>query len=145
VKRTEWLEAGLEPAFGTVQQWMTDQLGALGAEEEACYALLVREKPLQVRVLVATDVGLVDFVWDRPEPVERRVLASTHTPWQVVSAPILTGETRLSPAMIHQPPTWSLRLERPAVEIVDAVDQDALLAFWKACAAACGSLAKVKR
>lgn len=144
MKRTEWLEAGLEPAFGTVQQWMTDQLGALGADEEACYALFVRERPLRVRILVAADIGLVDFVWDRPEPPHERTVTSTHTAWRDVSPPTIQGETRLSRALIHLPPTWSLRLERPAVAIVDAVDQGALLAFWKACAVACGSLKKFK-
>lgn len=147
MKRQEWLDAGLEPPFGTVDQWITDQLGLLGAEEEAAYAL--DETPPRrgaervVRIIVAADIGLVDFVWQRPEDPEERRLTGRLVPWRQVGARV-TGETRLSEALIHEPPHWSLTLEDPRLSIADPVDDDALLDLWKTCAKAARELGPVR-
>lgn len=148
MRREEWLDAGLEPPFGTVDQWMTDQLGMLGGEEEAAYAL--DEAPPRpgaeqvVRILVAADVGLVDFRWHRTDGPAGRRVSGRLVPWRQVGARI-TGETRLSEALIHEPPRWSLSLDDPPLSITDPVDQDALLDFWRACAKAAGELGPVRR
>lgn len=143
MKRMEWLEEGLEPAFGTVNEWITEHLGTIGAEEEACYAVSEAPGRAVLRVLVATDVGLVDFVWYRPAAPEQRRLVGVLIPWRDVSPPQLTGETGLSPALIHEAPEWSLTLREPALEITEPVDRNALLDFWKACAEATASAASV--
>lgn len=139
MKRPEWLEAMLEPAFGTVNQWISDQLGTLGAEEEACYALLDGAgNDAPVRILVACDLGLADLRWERPADLDGHRLSSVLLPWREVSPPQIEGETRLSGALIHQPPSWTLTLSRPEVRITDPEDPEALLAFWRACSEGCG-------
>lgn len=145
MKRNQWLDTGLVPAFGTVNQWITDQLGTLGAEEEACYALRDTRDPRAdatldappVRILVACDLGLADLRWERPGGAETNRLTSILIPWGQVSPPRIEGETRPSPALIHQPPTWALTLTEPRVHIEDPDDPAALLEFWRACAKAC--------
>jgi hypothetical protein len=148
MKRSEWLDAGLMPAFGTVNQWITDQLGTLGAEEESCYAIRdvsgraegAAEDGPPVRILVACDIGLADLRWVRPGGADTNRLTSVLIPWREVSPPRIEGETRPSGALIHQPPTWTLTLVQPQVRIEDPEDPSALLAFWRACAKACGAL-----
>lgn len=134
MKIEEWLAAGLEPPIGTVDQWISDQLGRAGAEEEASYAVAeTRREGEGVRILVATDLGLYDAFWSRPpEPDEHSLTGAFHR-WQEVQGLRLTARTERDASLRRREPDWSLTVEQPAIEIGEAVDQDALLAFWKAC------------
>lgn len=133
MKLVEWLTAGLDPPFGTIEQWVADQLGRASAEEEASYAVVeTRSEGEGVRVLVATDIGLYDAFWSRP-PAGQRVIGTFHR-WREVQGLRLTARTELDPSLRRREPAWSLTLEQPAIEVSQAVDPDALLSFWKACA-----------
>src|SRR5215213_10124817 len=134
----DWHRNGLQPAFATVEQWISDQLGYIGAEDEACYAVQVRDENapggLTIRILVATDKGLVDMTWQRPESVESRNLASRHYRWEDVRGLRLTAATRLEPTtLIHREPEWGLEIDDPAFTLERAEEGLALLDFWKAC------------
>lgn len=131
MKVTDWLRAGLDPAFGTVEHWITDQLGRLGAEEEAAYALTVGAR--NVRILLATDAGLLDCLWDGPDEGAQRRLTSTMSLWGEVSGLRIVSRTTIDASLRRPDPVWSLTLREPSVDIHDAVDEGAVLEFWKAC------------
>lgn len=131
----EWLDAGFEPPFGTVEDWIRDQLGRLDAEETAMYALSDRVDGREgIRILLASDIGLFDFFWYRPEVVEDRRLTGRHIPWAAVEGVTLVGETRLNQAtLMHEEPAWRLSIAEPAVAIENPPNEAALLDFWRAC------------
>ena len=133
----EWHRNGLTPSFATVEQWIYDQLGFFEAEDEACYALSVRteddRRGLAVRVLVASDKGLFDIVWERPEQVADRRVVTRHHRWADVRGFHLSAETRLdAQTLMHGKPDWRVDVEVPEVVIDEPVDDEALLAFWSA-------------
>lgn len=131
----DWHRQGLRPPFATVEQWIDDQLGYIGAEDEAVYAISIREEDdpggVAVRILVCTDKGLVDMLWERPEDVSKRHLTSRHYRWAEVRGFHLVSRTELYPETLQrQEPQWRLEIDEPAVAI-DADESDALLEFWK--------------
>ena len=134
----DWHRRGLRPAFATVEQWVIDQLGYLGAEDEACFAIQLRAdddaKGLAVRILVASDKGLFDITWERPEKVADRRLETIHYRWDEVRGLRLSGDTRINPETLkHEAPRWSLRIEQPDIFIDQADESAALLEFWTEC------------
>ena len=134
----DWHRRGLKPAFATVEQWIIDQLGYLGAEDEACFAIELRPdddpKGLAVRILIASDKGLFDVIWERPEAVAERRLTSSHYRWDDVRGLRISGETRINPETLkHEKPRWSVRFEQPAFAIDSAEEGDALLELWAEC------------
>ena len=134
----DWHRRGLKPAFATVEQWVIDQLGYLDAEDEACFAIQLRPdddpKGLAVRILVASDKGLFDITWERPEKVADRRLETIHYRWDEVRGLRLSGNTRINPETLkHEAPRWSLHIEQPEVTIEPADESAALLEFWKEC------------
>ena len=131
----EWLLAGFDPPFATVDEWISDLIGRLGAEEEAVYAMRARQGGRDgIRVLVATDLGLFDFFWYRPEAVPQRALTGTHTPWREVRGLRLSSETRLNPStLLRREPTWRLRIDEPELAIDEPPSESAVLDFWTAC------------
>ncbi|MEO7118985.1 MAG: hypothetical protein ABIZ34_08450, partial [Candidatus Limnocylindrales bacterium] len=85
-------------------------------------------------ILVAADGALVDFTWERPGAVAKRVVNATYYGWHQVRGVRLTSETHLDPAsLMRQSPSWGLQIEVPALNIVDAIEATALLDFWAAC------------
>ena len=56
MKVHDWHRNGLRPVFATVEQWISDQLGFVGAEDMACFATELRPETaragLAVRILV---------------------------------------------------------------------------------------------
>ena len=134
----DWHRHGLKPAFATVEQWITDQLGYLGAEDEACFAIELRPetdaKGLAIRILVASDKGLFDFTWERPEAIDDRRLVGVHYRWDAVRGFRLTGETRVNPETLkHENPHWKLQMDIPEVVLEGAEESQALLDLWKEC------------
>jgi hypothetical protein len=135
MKMKEWLLAGYEPPIGTIDDWIIDLIGRVRAEEQAMYALRAKHDGRSgVRVLVATDLGLFDFFWDRPEAVKDRALTGTLTPWRDVHGVTLSCETRLNPStLLRSEPIWRLSIEEPRVTIDDVPAEAVVLDFWRAC------------
>jgi hypothetical protein len=134
----DWHRNGLRPAFATVEQWIHDQLGYVGAEDEACFAIELRPESsragLAVRVLIASDKGLFDLVWERPNAVSERHVSSTLYRWPDVSGLRLLSRTDLDPrTLIHLEPQWGIEISTPALAIERVEEGIALLEFWKAC------------
>jgi len=134
----DWHRRGLKPAFATVEQWIIDQLGYLGAEDEGCFAMELRSEKdargLAVRVLVASDKGLFDILWERPDKVAERRLSAVHYRWADVRSMELSGETRINPETLkHGAPRWSPHMDDPPVDIERAEESAALLEFWSDC------------
>src|SRR3954451_10762999 len=133
----DWHRRGLTPAFATVEQWIQDQLGYVGAEDEACFAVRVRPEEasggLAIRILIASDKGLFDMLWERPEDVTKRHLSSRHYRWADVRDLRLLTETRIDlHTLMHLEPEWGLEISEPQFRIDDAEQGTALLEFWKA-------------
>lgn len=134
----EWHRTGLQPPFATVEQWINDQLGYVGAEDEAVFAVELRSdsarEGLAVRILIATDKGLFDAVWERPDDVGSRRLVARQWRWQDVRDVHLIAETRLDPVTLtHTEPTWRLEVAEPAIALDGGDNGEALLEFWKQC------------
>lgn len=134
MKMSDWLRQGIEPPFGTVEHWIVDQMGRLGAEEEHSYALTAQSDGRHgVRILVAADIGLYDAFWDRSETGPEQSLSGTLHVWQEVHGLQITGLTEIGSDLRRGDPRWSLSVEAPAIEIEKAVDEAALIDFWSAC------------
>lgn len=134
----DWHRHGLKPAFATVEQWISDQLGYAQAEDEACFAIEVRSEKaragLAVRILVASDKGLFDMLWERPDDVAARRLTSRHYRWQDVRGVHLGAETRLDPETLHHgAPRWRLEIDEPEFAVEGTEEGQALLEFWRQC------------
>ena len=133
----DWHRNGLKPAFATVEQWIHDQLGYLQAEDEAVYAVTIRDEDapagLAVRILIATDRGLFDMLWERPEQVAPRHLKSRHHRWADVRGLHLEATTKLDPeTLMRGEPEWRIEIAEPAVEI-EGTESEAALEFWAKC------------
>jgi hypothetical protein len=137
VKVHDWHRNGLQPSFATIEQWIHDQLGLLGAEDEAVYAITIRDETaragLAIRILIASDRGLFDMLWERPDAVEGRHLTSRHHRWSDVRGLHISGATRLSSeTLMRKAPEWRIQIEEPDVQI-DATESVAGLEFWQTC------------
>jgi|SRR6187402_1473888 hypothetical protein len=133
----DWHREGLQPAFATVEQWLNDQLGYLGAEDEAVYAVALRDEDdrsgLAIRILIATDQGLFDCLWERPDDVTRRHVTSRHYRWSDVRGVHIVSISQLdAETLMRTEPRWHLKIADPAVDI-DMEESEAGLDFWKAC------------
>ena len=133
----DWHRRGLQPAFATVEKWIQDQLGYVGAEDEACFAIELRPEGardgLAVRILIASDKGLFDMLWERPEDVTKRHLSSRHYRWAEVRGLRLLTDTRIDPqTLMHLEPEWGLEITDPEFKVERAEQGSALLEFWKA-------------
>ncbi len=133
----DWHRQGLTPPFATVEQWIHDHLGYLQAEDVAIYATSIREDGDRlgpaVRILIASDKGLFDMLWERPERVAGRHLTSRHYRWADVRGVHLTGVTRLdAETLMRGEPQWRLEMAEPEVAF-DATDSTAVLEFWTTC------------
>jgi hypothetical protein len=133
----EWHAQGLRPPFATVEQWIDEQLGYLGAEDEAVYAIALRGQRerggLAVRILVASDRGLFDITWERPDEVTGRHVTSRQYLWSDVRGAHIWGTTKLNPeTLMRTEPAWRLEIAEPAVDI-QCEESQAALEFWSAC------------
>jgi hypothetical protein len=116
-----------------LREWVRLHLDALGVDDVAVYALAGREDD-ERRILVVTEVGLLDG-WYAPRGSTARFSLSVRLyPWQAVHGVDLRGETYRLWAHEHQS-RWRLRLARPAFDAL-AEDPDlgrALTQFASAC------------
>ena len=120
-----------------LREWIAAHLATLGVEEIAIYAVdPQRGQDEERRVLVATEVGLIDG-WYAPRggSSARYGFTARIWPWQAVRGVDLRGETYRVWALEHRT-RWWLRLARPAFESeTDAPELGAALCdFAKVCA-----------
>lgn len=99
-----------------VRDWIAEELKTLGAEELAVYALEQGAEADERRILVATEIGLIDHTYAPFGSTARYRLSGRLYPWQTVRGVALSGETfRL---WAHEHGTrWSLRLDHPSFEV----------------------------
>lgn len=131
MKIGEWEEPGR--ARGLLQR----QLGELGATEYAAH-VAVADNGRQ-RILLATDVGLLDYSWAPSGPDEAWFLRGQLHRWPSVRGLRLQTDAQLDPKTGEARSIWRLVAEDPKIELAaDSVSGGregvaALLAFAKAC------------
>jgi hypothetical protein len=97
-----------------LHEWVRLHLETLGVEDVAVYAVAGREDD-ERRILVVTEVGLLDG-WYAPRGSTARFSLQVRLyPWQAVRGVDLRGETYRLWAHEHQS-RWRLRLARPALD-----------------------------
>jgi hypothetical protein len=122
-----------------LREWVRLHLETLGTEDVAVYALAASGQDDERRVLVATEIGLLDS-WYAPHGSTARFSLSVRLyPWTAVRGVDLRGETFRLWAHEHQS-RWRLRLVRPALDtMADTPDLGRALAEF---AAACSVMAE---
>jgi hypothetical protein len=122
-----------------VREWVRLHLETLGAEDVAVYAMAASGQDDERRILVATEVGLLDS-WYAPHGSTARFSLSVRLyPWTTVRGVDLRGETFRLWAHEHQS-RWRLRLTRPALDtMADTPDLGRALAEF---AASCSVMAE---
>jgi hypothetical protein len=115
-----------------LREWVQLHLETLGTEDVAIYALAASGQDDERRVLVATDIGLLDS-WYAPHGSTARFSLSVRLyPWTAVRGVDLRGETFRLWAHEHQS-RWRLRLARPALDtMADTPDLGRALAEFAA-------------
>ena len=115
-----------------LREWVRLHLESLGTEDVAIYALAASGQDDERRVLVATEVGLLDS-WYAPHGSTARFSLSVRLyPWTTVRGVDLRGETFRLWAHEHQS-RWRLRLARPALDtMADTPDLGRALAEFAA-------------
>lgn len=122
-----------------LREWVQVHLQSLGVEDVAMYAIAAVGQDEERRVLVATEVGLLDS-WYAPHGSTARFSLSVRLyPWPTVHGVDLRGETFRLWAHEHQS-RWRLRLVRPALDtMADNPELGRALAEF---AAACSVMAE---
>ena len=92
--------------------WVQEHLATLGVEEIAIFAVEDGVAGDGRRVLVATEIGLVDYRYGPQESTARFSLAGRLHPWQAVQGVDLRVETSRLWALEHRT-SWSLAIARP--------------------------------
>jgi hypothetical protein len=118
-----------------LREWVQLHLQALGVEDLAIYALAAAGQDEERRVLVATEIGLLDS-WYAPHGSTARFSLNVRLyPWPTVRGVDLRGETFRLWAHEHQS-RWRLRLARPALDSMADTPElgRALAEFAAACA-----------
>lgn len=116
-----------------LHEWVRLHLEALGVEDIAVFAVAGREDD-ERRILVVTEVGLLDG-WYAPRGSTARFSLNVRLyPWQAVHGVDLRGETYRLWAHEHQS-RWRLRLARPVLDALAETPElgKALTQFAAAC------------
>ena len=92
--------------------WIREHLETLGVEELAVYAIEDGSDDDGRRVLVATEIGLVDYRYGPSASTARFAIAGRIFPWQAVRGVDLRVETFRLWALEHRT-RWTLGLARP--------------------------------
>lgn len=93
--------------------WINEHLALLGVDEIAVYALEHGPDDDGRRVLVATEIGLLDYRYGPQASTARFVISGRMLPWQAVRGVDLRVETFRLWALEHRT-RWSLAMARPA-------------------------------
>lgn len=122
-----------------LHEWVRLHLDALGVDDVAVYATPSGREDDERRIMVVTEVGLLDG-WYAPRGSTARYSLSVRLyPWQSVHGVDLRGETFRLWAHEHQS-RWRLRLTRPALDTV--ADSPELGRALTQFAAACSVMAE---
>ena len=98
-----------------VKEWIAIELQSLGVEDLAVYALEAGQEGDERRVMVATEVGLLDHRYAPFGSSARYRLAMLMYPWQVLRGVELRADTFRLWAREHRT-RWSFRLHHPHFE-----------------------------
>jgi hypothetical protein len=98
-----------------VKEWIALELQSLGVEDLAVYALEAGAEGDERRVMVATEVGLLDHRYAPFGSSARYRLAMLMYPWQVLRGVELRADTFRLWAREHRT-RWSFRLHHPHFE-----------------------------
>ncbi len=98
-----------------VKEWIAIELESLGVEDLAVYALEAGTEGDERRVMVATEVGLLDHRYAPFGSSARYRLAMLMYPWQVLRGVELRADTFRLWAREHRT-RWSFRLHHPHFE-----------------------------
>jgi hypothetical protein len=98
-----------------VKEWIAIELQSLGVEDLAVYALEAGQEGDERRVMVATEVGLLDHRYAPFGSSARYRLAMLMYPWQVLRGVELRADTFRLWAREHRT-RWSFRLQHPHFE-----------------------------
>jgi len=92
--------------------WVNEHLATLGVEDLAIYAIEDGRDDDARRVLVATEVGLLDYRYGPRASTARFAIGGRVLPWQAVRGVDLRVETFRLWALEHRT-RWSLAIARP--------------------------------
>jgi hypothetical protein len=98
-----------------VKEWIALELQSLGVEDLAVYALEAGNEGDERRVMVATEIGLLDHRYAPFGSSARYRLAMLMYPWQVLRGVELRSDTFRLWAREHRT-RWSFRLHHPHFE-----------------------------
>jgi hypothetical protein len=98
-----------------VKEWIALELESLGVEDLAVYALEAGNEGDERRVMVATEIGLLDHRYAPFGSSARYRLAMLLYPWQVIRGVELRADTFRLWAREHRT-RWSFRLHHPHFE-----------------------------
>ena len=113
VRLTEWPRMPF--LNDEVKEWIAMELQSLGVEDLAVYALEAGTEGDERRVMVATEVGLLDHRYAPFGSSARYRLAMLMYPWQVLRGVELRADTFRLWAREHRT-RWSFRLHHPHFE-----------------------------
>lgn len=132
MKIGEWDNLG--KARGLIQR----QLGELGAEEQAAH-VGVNPDNGRMRILVATNLGLIDYSYSPVgvDPKGAWILRGQVHRWTAIRGFRLQTDAQLDEASARDQAVWRMVTEDPKIELAATTDADgaieALLAFAHAC------------
>jgi hypothetical protein len=125
--------------LGRVRALLQTQLGQLGAAEHAAH-VAVNPDNGRLRILVATDVGLLDYAYSPtgPDPKGPWILRGQAIRWSSVRNLRLVTDAQLGEAAETSRSVWRFVAEEPKIELVATSDDgdvaiEAMLAFARAC------------
>jgi hypothetical protein len=113
VRLTEWPRMPF--LNDEVKEWIAMELASLGVEDLAVYALEAGTEGDERRVMVATEIGLLDHRYAPFGSSARYRLAMLMYPWQVLRGVELRADTFRLWAREHRT-RWSFRLHHPHFE-----------------------------
>jgi hypothetical protein len=113
VRLTEWPRMPF--LNDEVKEWIALELESLGVEDLAVYALEAGAEGDERRVMVATEIGLLDHRYAPFGSSARYRLAMLLYPWQVIRGVELRADTFRLWAREHRT-RWSFRLHHPHFE-----------------------------
>jgi hypothetical protein len=139
------MKIGEWPSIGRARELIVRQLGELGADELAAH-VLVNPDTRRHRILVATDIGLLDYAWsaDSPEADATYSLRGSLVRWASVRGLRLQTDAQFDPVSATAKAVWRLVAEDPKFEMMATTEEGeptavpALLAFGRACLAHAG-------
>jgi hypothetical protein len=134
------MKIGEWQGIGRAREMIVRHLGELGADELAAHVTVNRDSGRQ-RILVATEVGLLDYSWsaDTKEPDATWSLRGSLVRWASVRGLRLQMDAQFDPVPEQAQTVWRLVADDPKVELKatsaegEPLAVPALLAFARAC------------